>query len=209
MGPIRSGFRAVSLDSLGRLRRSHTDPGLEAAGSPAFGVGDGEDSASITHQRKRLPNADEERLRLRIKRRVPLFQGDLQRRLEKRGHLGTCVAHENVELPELSLQLAKHVGDLFWTGYIGVHQDTIGPTRADLVKRLFRGPFVLVVVNRDLHAMLRQGQRNSSPDAARAASDQCVLSIRRHMNLLGLRGQTSWVARPLTSWFTFERPAEL
>src|SRR5229473_8150509 len=67
MGPIRSGFRAVPLDSLGRLRRSHTDPGLEAAGSPAFGVGDGEDPASITHQRKRLPNADEERLRLRIK----------------------------------------------------------------------------------------------------------------------------------------------
>jgi MFS superfamily sulfate permease-like transporter len=52
-----------------------------AASATSFGVSDGEDSSSIAHQRQRFPNTDEERFRLRIKRCVPLLQGDIQRRL--------------------------------------------------------------------------------------------------------------------------------
>jgi hypothetical protein len=52
------------------------------------------------------------------------------------------------------------------------------------------GPLPLGVMNRDLDTFLRQCQGNACPDAARAASDQCVPSIRRHIDLLRFRDLT-------------------
>ena len=94
---------------------------------------------------------------------------------------------EDVELAEFALNLAKHLGDRFWTCYVGLNDEAIGTTLADLGKRIVRRALVLVVMNCDLDASLRQFQRDSSSDAARTPGDQCVFSIDCHIKLPGLR----------------------
>jgi hypothetical protein len=84
------------------------------------------------------------------------LQSDVERWLEKRGRLGSSVAHENVELSELVLQLAKDVSNLCRIRHIGLHRQAIGSALADLSERVFRGGFILVVVNCDFDAILRQ-----------------------------------------------------
>jgi hypothetical protein len=137
----------------------------------------------VAHQGDRLANSDEERLRLRIERRIPLLQADVQGRLEKRRDLRPCVADEDVELPELRSHLAKHPGQLFRARHVGLDHDAIGTALADLGKRLAGGALVLIVMDRDLDSVLSQLQRNSSTDASRASSDERVFPIERHTTL--------------------------
>ena len=157
---------------------------MQATCAAPFCVGEGDDPPAVTHEWNRLAHPDEERLRLGIERRVPLVQRDLQGRLEEGGHLGPRVAHEDVELLELRLHLAKHLLDLFGARHVGLHDESVRIPLANLGKRIVGGALVLVIVDGDLHSLLRQLQRNSSTNATRASGDQSVFRIRRHMDLL-------------------------
>jgi len=170
-----------------------------ATGATSFSVRDGEDSSSILHQRKRSANADEKCFRLRIERCVPLFEGNVQRRLEEFRCLRSGIADENVEVAELRLQLAKHLRDLFGLRHVGLHEETIGAAFADLLERLFRRSLVLEVVNADFDATLRQCRSNPSPDSARTASDQRRFSIEGHRTLLWLEVSEAKVSRAMDS----------
>ena len=178
-----------------RLGRAHPDPGLEAARAAPFGVGDGEDAASPSHERRRLAHADEEGLGLGVERVVPLLQRDVHRRLEEERHLGPGVAHEYVELAEIRPHLAEHLGDLLGLPHVGLHGEALGPAPADLGQRVFRRRLVLVVMDGHLDTRFGQLQRDASADSARASGDQRMSTLQRHVHLLRLEGSARTNAR--------------
>src|SRR5262249_40301691 len=134
-----------------------------------------------------------------IERCVPLFEGNVQRRLEEFRCLRSGIADVDVEVAELRLQLAKHLRDLFGLRHVGLHEETIGAAFADLLERLFRRSLVLEVVNADFDATLRQCQSNPSPDSARTAGDQRRFSIEGHRTLLWLEVSEAKVSRAMDS----------
>src|SRR5439155_22535554 len=109
-----------------------------------------------------------------------------QRRLKKRGRLRPCVADEDVELPELGVELTKYLSDLIRAHHIGLHEETIRSAFTDLGERLYRRTSILKVVHRDVDATVCQCQSNPSPDSTRAAGDERVLSFACHMDFLRL-----------------------
>src|SRR6267378_6866787 len=104
--------------------------------------------------------------------------------LEKGAYLRSRVAHENVELLELRLDLAEHLLDLVWTRNIGLDDETVRTAFADFSERVVGSTLVLVVVDGDPDAMLGELQRDSSANATGASSDQGMFAIERHINLL-------------------------
>src|SRR5439155_19802566 len=138
---------------------------------------------AIGHEWNHLVQPDEKRLRLRIVRRVTLLEGDLRGTLEEGRYLRPCVAHEDVELLELLLALAEHLLDLFGARHIGLYDESVRIASADFGKRVVGGTLVLVIVDGDLHALLRQLQRNPSTDATRASGYQGIFRI-GHIDLL-------------------------
>src|SRR5437899_10330791 len=73
--------------------------------------------------------------------------------------------------------------DLYGALHIGMHDESVRIASADFGKRVVGGTLVLVIVDGDLHALLRQLQRNSSTNAARASGDQGLFRI-GHIDLL-------------------------
>src|SRR5438876_4525543 len=67
---------------------------------------------------------------------MPLFKRDIQRPPVEPRQIRPCVADEDVELAEFALNLAKHLGDRFWTCYVGLNDEAIRTAIADLGKRI-------------------------------------------------------------------------
>src|SRR5207253_7893268 len=51
-------------------------------------------------------------------------------------------------------------------------------------QRIFCGSLILIVVDRDPHALFRQGQRDATTNAARAPGHESVLCVCSHTHLL-------------------------
>src|SRR5438132_1758264 len=110
-----------------------------ATRATSFSVGYGEDSSSITHQRQRFANADEKCFPLRVERCVPLFQGNVQRRLEKFRCLRPGVANEDVQRFELRFHRVKDLTDFVRACDVSPNDETFGCACANLLERLFCG----------------------------------------------------------------------
>src|SRR2546430_1517665 len=162
------------------LRGSHPDPGLPAARTAARRVGDPDDPAAVTHQRTHLADCQQECLRLGIHGRVPLPHGDIHRSLIELRYVGAGVADEDVERTELLLRTAEHAGDVFGPAHIGLDREAIRSALPYLGEGVLGSCFILAVVDCDLHAPLRQLERDAAADAARASGDQGVLPVVRH-----------------------------
>src|SRR3989440_12705315 len=96
------------------------------------------------------------------------------------GHLGSRVADEDVEFPELALHPPHHAGDIVGAAHVGLDDETVGPALLHLGERVLCGRFVLTVVDRDLHPLPGQLERDATADAARASRDQRMLPVVRH-----------------------------
>src|SRR6266446_7001425 len=81
--------------------------------------------------------------------------------------------------------------------HISLHDESVGIASADFGKRLVGGTLVLVIVDGDLHSLLRQLQRDSSTDAARASGDQGMFRVAGHMDLLMAQGRHAHAPRNL------------
>jgi hypothetical protein len=95
--------------------------------------------------------------------------------LIERWQLGTCVAYENVDAPEVVFHLLKDAVDILRAGNVGLDHESIGLIRANACERVVSGVGVLIVVHGYLNALLSQPQGNASTNPARATSDQGTL----------------------------------
>jgi len=103
--------------------------------------------------------------------------------------LGACVGDEDVEAAELVAHAVQQAFDLCGLSHVGLNGEAVGAARAHLLQRGLRRRLVLHVVDRDVHAVIRELQRDAPADAARAAGHERVLGSDRH-GLSSLRLQS-------------------
>lgn len=92
----------------------------------------------------------------------------------------TGVAHEDVQSPELTLDLVEHPLDVLGTRDVGLDQAPLGSARLHLGQGLLRGLRLGVIVDRDVDAALGQLQGDTSPDPARASRDERMFPLECH-----------------------------
>src|SRR6267378_4149268 len=143
-------------------------------------MGDGDDSATSSHQGSRQLGPLQKSSCLRIDGLLPLLDSNLHGRLVELGNFWPGVTDEDIEFPEFTLHMIHHSPNVIGPVYIRLNNEPVRAALPYFCERVIRGVNVLIVVNANLRAAFCQLHCYGPANPPRRSRDQGVLALQRH-----------------------------
>ena len=105
------------------------------------------------------------------------MESDFHGRLIERGYLSSCIAHKNVQRTKLRFDAPKHSGDFFHPADIRLHDETFRAAFPNSCESYLRCGLILIVVDSNLRAALRELDCDSTTNSSGATRNQCIFSL--------------------------------